>query len=538
MAVPWQALAVVLLAGALAAGARAGGIDPHVTTGGSVDCRSVASIVRDVCAGKRTDQDKAIALFQFARRLMFPWPNRVDPAARHDTLHLLNTYGYSFCSQQALLTVHLWQAAGIKGGVWAVPGHSTMQAEYAGGLHWFDLLIGAYVFGRDGKTIAALGDIARDRTILTQAAAEGRAPRGFLPERTVLKDDAARFCKHDPKYIQTCADHVDDLTFMANLAPVAEPWRWGGPSPSRYRPEWHLRRGERVVFLWDFLPDEANCNVLAPGAKPRAYWVAASELPPNHFYGAAAQQRDVNWEHFRPYVKTVNGVKTGRYAANGRQVYEPDLRRMAEGDAETNSFRPGGAAGPALGVARPGVPSELVVRMRTPHVYTGGTVSAGLRLASGEDVARIHVRRGPKGKWVAIWDAAGAEGRGPGGKVRAAVRLEKHVRGARDVAFKFECNTKGKAGEAGLEAIRVEAIFQHNMFARPYLLAGRNEVAVRVGGAEALKAAPLTVTYKWMEGATEKTHARRIAASPASYAIDVGGAELPRMLSLELAVGR
>ena len=77
-------------------------VGPHVTTDTSVDCRSVESIVADVCDDGMTTQEKAIALFDFSRRMMFHYPNRVDSQALHDTLHLLNTYGYSFCSQQAL----------------------------------------------------------------------------------------------------------------------------------------------------------------------------------------------------------------------------------------------------------------------------------------------------------------------------------------------------------------------------------------------------------------------------------------------------
>ena len=528
-------LVIVLLLVGTQAVLRAGVIRPHVTTDKSVDCSSVESIVRDVCAGLTSDQDKAIALFNFARRLMFPWPNRADRVAVHDTLHLLNTYGYSFCSQQALLTVHLWQAAGIKGYVWAVPGHSTMQAQYDGDHHWFDLLIGAYVYRRDGKTIASLQDIAKDPTLLTKAVEEGRAPPGFLPERTVLRDDAARFSKHNPEYIKTCAGYGDDLTFMAKLAPQARKWRWGGPRPSRYRPGFTLRRGERVVYLWDFLPDQANCKVLRDGQKPRAYWVAASELPPHHYFGIAAQKRDVNWKYFRPYVKTVNGVETGRYAANGRHIYAPDLSALRAGDFRRNTFRrrAGGSAGPVLAVGRRGSPAELVFRMHTPHVYTGAVISADFQRADTGDVSCIYVSRSGR-KWVKVWDAERA---GPG-RIAAKVELKAQVRGARDVWVKFVSATTGPANRAGLDAVTVEMIFQHNMFARPYLVPGANRVTVRADGGEALRTGQFTVTFTWRQGARRRQHSKRIASSPTTYTIEVGGKELPRMLSLELAVGR
>ena len=66
---------------------------------------------------------------------------------------MINTYGYSFCSQQAMVLATLWDAAGIKSELLAVPGHVTAQAHYDGAKHWFDPLIGAYVFNRDGRTV-------------------------------------------------------------------------------------------------------------------------------------------------------------------------------------------------------------------------------------------------------------------------------------------------------------------------------------------------------------------------------------------------
>ncbi len=142
-------------------------VNPHIATDKSVDTSTMTSLVRDVCAGKKTQQDKAIALFYYGRRTMFPYPNRPGGKAPHDAGHLINTYGYSFCSQQAVTTTTLWKAAGINGEILSVPGHVTMQAEYGGSKHWFDLLIGAFVYERDGKTIASIQDIANDPTLLS-----------------------------------------------------------------------------------------------------------------------------------------------------------------------------------------------------------------------------------------------------------------------------------------------------------------------------------------------------------------------------------
>ena len=122
---------------------------PRVTTDRSVDCHSLESIVANVCTPAMTDQEKAVALFRFVRRMMFHYPQRSErlhPKDDLDSLRLLNTYGYSLCSQQALVLVDLWRTAGIKSICWGMPGHCTAQAWYDGSEHWFDPLIGAYVY--------------------------------------------------------------------------------------------------------------------------------------------------------------------------------------------------------------------------------------------------------------------------------------------------------------------------------------------------------------------------------------------------------
>ena len=539
----WQCLlivALVLTAGA--AGAMAETITPHVTTDGSVDCSSVKAIVADVCAEGMTDQQKAIALFEFARRLMFHYPNRADPAAVHDTLRLLNTYGYSFCSQQAMLTVDLWQTAGLKAKAKAVPGHTTMEANYGEGTHWFDLLIGAYVYQRDGKTIASLAEIAADQDLLRKAVAEKRAAPGMVPCGAVLKDDAARFCKHNPKYIEECAQYADDVDYMASTASVAEDWKWGTVGKSRFQPAINLRRGEKVRFLWDFLPDQAKCDVLAPDAAPRNYWVKPKDLPPYHFCGLEAEKKDVNWKYFKPYVKQVQEVKTGRYAANGYHVYQPDLTaKPAAGDFEANTYAFAAGGAPALRVAEAGKPSELTFRMTTPHVYTGATITARFNRATAEDVSAIYLtmnvwdnsQRKMDVRKVKVWDAAGAGA----GVATAEVELKKQIRGLRDLVLTFESSTKGDPAKAGLAALKVQAVFQHNMFARPYLVCGPNHVTVKTANAGALSNVPLTVIYAWEQAGEKKTHSQKITTSPATYTIDVAGekGDLPRMLSLEMA---
>jgi hypothetical protein len=406
-----------------------------------------------------------------------------------------------------------------------------MQAQYGGAHHWFDALIGAYVFKRAGKTIASLEDITADPTLLTRAIEEKRACPGMTPCRTVLRGDAAAFCKHNPQYVRECAELVDDVTFMARSAPVAKPWPWGGPSPSKYRPDITLRRGEKVVYLWDTIPGQAYCNVLDPGEKPKEYWVTQDQLPPHHICGEEAERRDINYRFWQPYVKTIQGVRTGRYAANGRHIYWPDLSdQRATADLAANTS---GGRGDEKGEA------GLIVEMRTPHVYTGGVLQAKFSRATADDTARIYLLqpggRDTETQGVKLWDAADVKA--PAGAVTATVALDGAIRGLRDLRFKIECATAGDATQAGLNDLRIDAIFQHNMFARPYLVAGSNEVSVAAQGGS-LGDRTFTIAYAWREGGEPKTHTQRVTSSPQTYTIDVAGADLPQMVSLEMAVAR
>jgi len=525
-----KVLVVVAVVVAMAGAAAGEVIAPRITTNQSVDTHSLESIVADVVKPGMTDEQKAIALYEYARRVMFHFEQRgekLDQAYDLDALRLINTYGYSFCTQQMLVLVHLWNTAGVKGKVWSVPGHSTAQAFYGGKTHWFDPLIGAYVFSRTDKTVASLKEIADDPTVLTKAAADGRACPAFVPCEKVLANQSARFVTNNPKYVAFCASFGNDVGYMAANATKAK--IFGGPRKCLYQPDIALRRGETVTFLWDALEGEYNVK---PG-------IPAKQLPPNHYCGIAADRKDpLNAPYWTPYTKTINGVAVCRYHANGTVVFAPKFgNEYSKKDFESSSFAWygwGRNAPPHLRVRKAGRPANVVYTMSTPHVFTNATLTAEFHRATAEDVSRLYVSRDAGVTWTPVWD--GTETKADTGAVTASVTLKDHVRGLRDFLVRAECATEGDVKNAGLHGIKVEAVFQHNMFARPFLGPGRNEITVRLANPETLKADPFTVTYVWQEDGQERTHTQRITESPMTYTINVGGAAMPRMVRLDLAV--
>ena len=125
----------------------------------------------------------------------------------------------------------------------------------------------------------------------------------------------------------------------------------------------------------------------------------------------------------------------------------------------------------------------------------------------------------------------------PAGKLTATVKLDGAIRGLRHLRFKIECGTSGDVRKSGLNDLRIDTIFQHNMFARPYLLGGSNEVTVATGG-ESVEGREFTVTYLWKEGNVLRTHTQGITTSPQTYTINVAAGALLQMISLEMAVAR
>ena len=338
-------------------------IGPRVTTDQSVDTHDAASIVADVCKPGMTTEQKAIALYEYTRRVMFHYEQRGeknDQVYDLDAIRLLNTYGYSFCTQQMLVMTTLWNAAGVDGKYWSVPGHSTAQAFYDGKLHWFDPLIGGYAISPKTKSVAGLDEIAADMTVLTKAAEDGRASPTFMPCGKVLIDDAIRLCP-GPNPEKTYAEWKDDMNFMANVAVKAK--SMGGPRKSLYKADNVLRPGEKVVFLWDCIDGEFNVKSDA----------IVKELPPNHFCGVAADEKDkVNYKYWRPYAKEINGVNTCRYYANGRQSFSPAFTmEYFKRGFESNNFAWfgfGGSPAPHMRSTKAGRFANIIYKMSTPFV--------------------------------------------------------------------------------------------------------------------------------------------------------------------------
>lgn len=154
-----------------------------VTTDRTVDNSSLETIVKDVWkySGARTDDEKAIAIYEYLHNTIFHWayateakPQSVGP------LKVINVYGWGLCGGQHTVLKALYETAGWKCRYVGWPGHTTIEVEYGGKWHYFDVFLKCYYWSKDKSHVVGQGEIADDPSIVLDAVKDGRAARQNL----------------------------------------------------------------------------------------------------------------------------------------------------------------------------------------------------------------------------------------------------------------------------------------------------------------------------------------------------------------------
>ena len=128
-------------------------------------CSSLKSIVESVTRGCKTNDERAIAIYNFVRMTHYhrDYPREEGGIA---ALKLINSYGWSLCGGLHTVQAALWRELGWPWRYigWTSPGHTTVEAQYDGRWHYLDVFLKFYVW---------------------KAAAD--APGGHAPHGTVAK---------------------------------------------------------------------------------------------------------------------------------------------------------------------------------------------------------------------------------------------------------------------------------------------------------------------------------------------------------------
>jgi hypothetical protein len=260
---------------------------PWISTDRTVDTSTYETIVKDVIKPGMKEEDKAIALFNFFRQMVYHYQN--IPESRIP-LKTINVIGNTLCGSQGTCMVGLLDAAGIKGRVVSHPGHTFYEAFYDGKWHGFDTMSNFYCFTRgENRNVASFEELEKDPTLISTAVAEKRNAPGW----------------------GACGDNPND--FKAKI------------SINNYQPE---KGGEWTVKNYSLRPGEEIVRSWWPQDYPLPGTTGTKDKFPHHTCGG---KDDANppelFKFWEPYlIRNIGRVsRSYRHYFNGWMNFSPDL---------------------------------------------------------------------------------------------------------------------------------------------------------------------------------------------------------------------
>ncbi len=500
------AAATILLTLPFAA-ARAGAIERIVIdTDRSVNCATLATIVRDVTAGCKTDQAKAVALYDFVvRTVWMPYvygqPKEMIGgrlASVRDPLKVLNVYGAAGCDIQADVFCTLADAAGL-GARRLAPGfaHGSNEIKWGGKWHWMDVWLPCYLLNEKGE-IYSYDELMADRSLVDKAVADGRISPNWMfnpgPDIRTVKKARKHRAAPPGSGVKKCK-YVEDLA---------------------------LRPGESCTWLWDHVG--------------KWYWPGEKYACPAFKFPADKNCKQA-FPYWQPYVKKIRGGPHPggphvyyRYYGNAIFEHRVPLTKagLAAWGAKLNNiiFTDAGP-GPAGGKA-----GWITLAFRVPYVIADTEIAGEVELGKKEGVLfEYSLDAGKSWKGGRMIEQSAPFEKFSIGKPNS----KQYPTGATSGQYGFLLRV-GLSGGSTLKALKVTNTTMLNFYSRPQLEVGKNNVTVTAKDDKALKATPLEITWRWLEDWTkEKTFTHKVATSGAKAVIEVGGTKRPKMKSITIA---
>jgi len=432
------------------------------------DCSSLKSIVESVTRGCRTDDQRAIAIYNFCRydHYHHAYPNEPGGIS---ALKLINVYGWGLCGGQHTVQAALWEAAGYpwryRG--WSSPGHTTVEVFYGGRWHYLDTFLKFYAWmpdpqGAGGRTIASQEDIKTNPLLVTDGFQMDQA-RKVCYHRDNRFDYVGEKVNWTAPAFMVCGDTLPGVISGVNSSRNAgSPRGWGGIrfDDENYSTAVNLAAGYALTLDWNKIDD--------------AYYFRGRDRGAYHTCGDKDYR---NCPAIGPVLEPYHELNPARSWSNGTLVFQPDLGDEAVlsslAQAENVVCRDG-ALHPK-DAAQPGV---IVVEMASPYVVA----KASGKLESPG--AKVEVSRDQK-SWTAADPADLTD-------------LTKAVAGAYSYFARVTFRRP-------ITALKLTSIVQHNQEALPYLAPGQNKITIDVADRAALGKNRLVVTYAYCLGSRERT---------------------------------
>jgi len=438
-----------------------------VVTDKAPDCSSLKSIVQTVTRGCKTNDDKAIAIYNFMRLAHYhhAYPREKGGIG---ALKLINVYGWSLCGGLHTVEAALWREMGWPWRYvgWSKPGHTTVEAKYDGQWHYLDVFLKFYVWKPApdmprGRTIANQADIKANPALVTEGLVFDKARRVYYH-----KDDPTELPGGKPNWLRpaflVCGDTVEGIiTGVNHNRNAGSPTAWNAikfDSPG-YSTDVNLGPGYSLTVTWDAIKG--------------AHWWRGHKKPPYHTCGNKDYR---NCPSIGPILEpyATSGGRRRSYA-NGKLIFAPDFANDAFlsvlAAKENVKWQPG-----ELVPADSSKPASITVQLQSPYVMTRAS-----GVVEGADKVEISVDGGKTYKPIEVKDFSEA--------------VAGHYKGLVRITF-----------SSALKALRLDAIVQCNRCSLPYLAPGKNKVTVSVADPAQLGDNRLVVTYAYRLGWRDRSY--------------------------------
>ena len=427
------------------------------------DCASLKSIVESITRGCKTNDEKAVAIYNFCELTNYHFAYPSEPGGV-PALKVINCYGWSLCGGLHSMESALWKELGWEYRFVGWDGHTTVEAKYDGRWHYLDIFLKFYAWepdGKGGRTIASQDDLtAHSDTLIKQAFLldEGRGCVYAVDNRFAMNGQHANW--RAPALL-SCGDTIQDVISGLKTHHSAGPsdsWAGINHADGDYSTDVDLVPGMGLTNTWDAVTD--------------AWFWADQKAPPGHTCSGFKDSRNdpAYGLILEPYVN----ASRARSYGSGTLSFAPDFSSEAvlASFAQTENAK---FSGGALVPKNASVPASVTVKFQSPYILTraGGQ-------AEGADTAEVSTDGGKTFVPVDLKDFSSSLR----GRVAALLRL----------GFK-----------TSLKNVRVDALVQNNPGSLPYLSPGKNSVAVSVADPASLGDNKLVVTYAYRLGSRTKS---------------------------------
>lgn len=430
-------------------------VNPRITVNGRFDWYDTESIALEVTRGCKTDEEKALAIWDFIR-LNFQHLDSPGDRETHNPVVGLNVYGYANCAYHSTIFTSLCRAVGVPARVFEVWHHTVTEAFYNNAWHMLDSDIGLYYLAEDNRSIASVEQLWADQKV-TGGIESGAALTKFSGRNKAVRAVYSDVEGNNP--------HVSQ----------------DGEKIRGYR----YFFGSEDCFISTFYDrftyeSHSMAMTLRPGEKLIRNWKGGSK-----YY---------DYERHNKSLEGGNEWAMPMRYGDGQLIWKPDLKSPIVHTFFNKDQAPGfqvkDGQQPAVHVRHKhgGIydfPERAIVSTETPYTILGGQLKATFYRGGTNEwdrlSARIYSTTGSLSE--RIWTAPN----GLSGQIEAEIDLDQVLfpsgeRGRHDywIEFNFMADEQNNPPtQSGLEALELVTDIQVSSYSLPALSKGSNIIRYR-----------------------------------------------------------